>query len=95
MEKAKPLNNPFISTGNESFINNHYIQVVDALFQGYNRNNMSWFIIGLFVGAPAGVWVYNKTMERTGNNTQTAVIAGVVVGLIAFLVAASLFSLAD
>lgn len=56
---------------------------------------MSWFIISLFVGAPAAVWVYNKSMERTGNNTQTSVIAGVVVGLIAFLVTASLYTLID
>lgn len=56
---------------------------------------MSWFIVALFVGAPAGVWIYNKTLERTGNNTQTAVIAGVVVGLTAFLVTATLYSLID
>lgn len=59
------------------------------------KSDMSWFIISLFVGAPAAVWVYNKSMERTGNNTQTSVIAGIVVGLIAFLVTASLYTLID
>lgn len=59
------------------------------------NGEMSWFIVALFVGVPAGVWVYNKAMERTGNNTQTSVIAGIVVGLIAFLITASLYSLVD
>lgn len=56
---------------------------------------MSWFIVSLFVGAPAGVWVYNRTMGRTGNNTQTSIIAGAVVGLITFLVTATLYSMID
>ncbi|HEX5798397.1 MAG TPA: hypothetical protein VFX79_03500 [Candidatus Saccharimonadales bacterium] len=56
---------------------------------------MSWFLVASLVGVPTGVWVYNKTMGRTGNNTQTAIIAGVVVGLLAFLVTATLFSVID
>lgn len=56
---------------------------------------MSWLFVASLVGIPAGVWIYNKTMERTGNNTQTSIIAGAVVGLIAFLVTATLYSLID
>lgn len=52
-------------------------------------------MVASLVGVPAGVWIYNKTMGRTGNNTQTSVIAGVVVGLMAFLVTATLYSLVD
>ena len=59
------------------------------------KSDMSWFAIGLLVGVPTGVWVYNKVMGQTGNNTQTSVIAGVVVGLAAFLLSASLYSFVD
>lgn len=56
---------------------------------------MSWFLVALLVGVPAGVWVYNKTLERTGHNTQTSIIAGAAVGVVAFLVTATLYSLID
>jgi len=56
---------------------------------------MSWIFVASFVGIPAGVWIYNKTMGRTGNNTQTSIVAGVVVGIVAFLVTATLYSLVD
>lgn len=56
---------------------------------------MSWVFVALLVGLPTGVWVYNKTMSRTGNNTQTSIIAGAVTGFFAFLVTATLYSLVD
>jgi len=56
---------------------------------------MSWFFVALLVGVPAGVWTYNKSMGPTGNNTQTSIIAGIAVGVVAFIVAATLFSMID
>ncbi len=56
---------------------------------------MSWFIVALFVGVPTAVWVYNKSMGRTGNNTQTSIIAGIAVGFLAFIMTATLYSFID
>ncbi len=47
---------------------------------------MSNGIISLIFGAGAAGWVYSKMMRRTGNNTQTAVIVGVIAGALAFMV---------
>jgi riboflavin transporter FmnP len=47
---------------------------------------MSNAVISLIFGAGAAGWVYSKMMHKTGNNTQSAVIVGVIAGALAFMV---------
>jgi hypothetical protein len=44
------------------------------------------FLVGLMFGAGVGAWVYSKTIQKTGGNTQSALTTAGVVAVIAFLV---------
>lgn len=47
---------------------------------------MSSGLFALFFAIGVGAWIYNKTAQRTGNNTKTSLTTAGVVGLIAFIV---------
>lgn len=43
---------------------------------------MSPWAISVVVGFGAGVWVYGRMMRLTGNNTQSAIFVGTLLGLV-------------
>ena len=51
--------------------------------------------IGFLVGLSVSVWVYNKTMRQTGNNTQSSAILAGLAGFGAFIVIITLVWTAD
>jgi uncharacterized membrane protein YeaQ/YmgE (transglycosylase-associated protein family) len=50
-------------------------------------------LIGFLMGISIGTWVYSKLMNKTGGNTQNAVIGAAVVGFIVLLVVSTLLGL--
>lgn len=53
---------------------------------------MSNAVISLIFGTGAAGWVYSIMMRRTGNNTKSAVIVGVIGGATAFLILMALLN---
>lgn len=53
---------------------------------------MSTVVIGLFVSAGAGAWVYAQIQRRTGGNVQTSLTMAGIAGVIAFLFIVIVFS---
>lgn len=56
---------------------------------------MANWLIAFFIGLSASVWVYTKLMRKTGNNSQSSIMAAGVTGLLLFVVslmALSMFS---
>lgn len=49
--------------------------------------------IGLLVGAGVSAWVYNKTHERTGGNTQNALTVAAIVGVMSAIVVTTMLGL--
>ncbi len=47
---------------------------------------MSNFLVAFLVGISAATWMYARTMKTTGNNNQSSLIAGGVIGGLAFVV---------
>ena len=54
---------------------------------------MSSFVIAFFMAAGASAWVYNKSQERTGNNTDTSIKITAVVGVMTFIVTLTVLSI--
>ncbi|MGI9027765.1 MAG: hypothetical protein ACR2FM_02895 [Candidatus Saccharimonadales bacterium] len=52
-------------------------------------------IIGLIVGISASVWVWNKTLRRTGGNNKSSIITGAIAGIFAFIVVMTVVVLID
>ncbi len=42
--------------------------------------------IALLIALSGGVWIYAKTMRRTGSNTAAAVTIGAIVAVLVFVV---------
>lgn len=51
--------------------------------------------IGIIVGISSGVWVWNKTLRRTGGNNKSSIVTGVIAGVIAFFVILTVVVLVD
>lgn len=45
------------------------------------------------MAAGASAWVYNKSQERTGNNTDTSIKITAVVGVMTFIVTLTVLSI--
>lgn len=58
---------------------------------------LSAFVVSLFTTAGAMAWIYNKTMNKTGSNTKTALttagVSGVVIFIAGLIVFGILFSI--
>lgn len=54
---------------------------------------MSSTLLAFLFAVGVGGWVYSKTDHRTGGNTKTNIIVTGLVGIIAFFVSWSLFSM--
>lgn len=52
-------------------------------------------LLALLVGVPVAVWVYDKSMNRTGHNTKTSIIAGATVGFVAFILTLTIYLVLD
>lgn len=46
---------------------------------------MSAWIISLFFAVGVSTWVYTKFMRKSGNNSQSSLIATSVIGVVAFI----------
>lgn len=55
---------------------------------------MSAAVISFLMAIGVAAWVYNKFMNTTGNNSQTALIGGGVVGVLVFIVMMIILSMA-
>ena len=53
---------------------------------------MNPFIVSLLFALGSGAWVYNKTMKRNGSQTQQALKAAGVVGVIGMIIFYTIFS---
>lgn len=47
---------------------------------------MANWVVALFLGLAVSVWVYEKLMNKTGNNRQNSIIAAAVSGVLLFVV---------
>lgn len=47
---------------------------------------MSNVVVGLFLALGVGAWTYNKTMQRTGNNTHASLTLTAIAALFTFVV---------
>lgn len=56
---------------------------------------MSYFLIALMLGIGAAAWVYNKVMNRTGGNTQNALVIASVSGIMAFVITWTVLAMID
>jgi hypothetical protein len=56
---------------------------------------LSGVFIGLLSGISVATWVYSRTMNRTGNNTKSALIAGAMAGFFTFIVAVTVVAVID
>lgn len=51
--------------------------------------------IAFIMAAGAAAWIYNKTQQRTGNNTSTSATLAAVVGVMVFFVTLGALVLVD
>jgi hypothetical protein len=56
---------------------------------------LSGVFIGLLAGVSVATWVYSKTMNRTGNNTQSALTAGAMAGFFTFIITVTVVTIID
>jgi hypothetical protein len=47
---------------------------------------MANWIVALLIGLAASVWVYEKLMNKTGNNRQNSIIAAAISGILLFII---------
>jgi cytochrome bd-type quinol oxidase subunit 2 len=63
---------------------------------GYTLTIMlSGIFIGILVALSAATWIYSKTMNRTGDNTQSALTAGAITGVFGFIVTVTIVAFID
>lgn len=56
---------------------------------------MSYFLVALMLAVGAATWVYSKVMNRTGGNTQNALIIASVSGIMAFVMTWTALAMID
>lgn len=56
---------------------------------------MSSFAIALIMAAGVAAWVYSKVSDRTGGNTQNAIVVTSVTAVIVFVITLTILSLID
>lgn len=47
---------------------------------------MANWIVALLLGLAASVWIYEKLMNKTGNNRQNSIIAAAITGVLLFII---------
>lgn len=52
-------------------------------------------MIALIMAAGISAWVYNKVSDRTGGNTQNAIIVTAVTAIMVFIITLTVLSLID
>jgi len=56
---------------------------------------MTPFFIAFIMAAGVAAWVYDKTQQRTGNNTQSSATLAAVVAVMVFLLTLGALALVD
>jgi hypothetical protein len=49
-------------------------------------NKMANWIVALLLGLAVSVWIYEKLMNKTGNNRQNSLIAAAVTSVLLFII---------
>ncbi|MBW3568772.1 hypothetical protein KY385_01455 [Candidatus Parcubacteria bacterium] len=56
---------------------------------------MTPFFIAFIMAAGVTAWVYDKTQQRTGNNTSSSATLAAAAGVIVFIITLTILSLID
>jgi biotin transporter BioY len=56
---------------------------------------MTPFFIAFIMSAGVAAWVYDKTQQRTGNNTSSSITIAAVVAVMVFIISLTLLAYID